>query len=64
MKELSMGYWWNENDEEKLKHFEKNVCQCHFVYNQCHMDWPAIEPEPNLLSHGLALRFTFPQQQT
>ena len=52
---MSVGYWRNDNDKEKLKHLEKNVCQCHFVYNQCHMEWPGIEPKPNLLGHGLAL---------
>jgi len=28
---------------ENTKHPEKNLSQCHFVYQQFDMDWPGIE---------------------
>jgi hypothetical protein len=30
--------WWNYTDRGKPQIFEKNVFQCHFVYNKSHMD--------------------------
>jgi hypothetical protein len=31
------------SDRGKLKYWEKNLFQCHFVHHAFDMDWPAIE---------------------
>jgi hypothetical protein len=35
---------WSELTSGKPKCSERNLCQCHFVNNKSHMDWPGIEP--------------------
>jgi hypothetical protein len=38
-----MAHWWNGSDKEKLKHSEKTLSQCHFVYHKYHMERPVTE---------------------
>jgi hypothetical protein len=30
----------------------ENLPQCHFVYNEPHITWPGLEPEPPLWEAG------------
>jgi hypothetical protein len=39
-----MEHWWNDTDRGKLKYWEKNLSQYHFVHHKTHMDRPGIEP--------------------
>jgi len=48
---MNMEDWWNDNDNGKMKHLEKNLSQCQqSVHHKSHKDWPRIEPrlEPGL----------------
>ena len=29
---MGMEHWWNDTDRGKLKYWERNLSQCHFVY--------------------------------
>jgi hypothetical protein len=35
---LVMEHRWNETDRGKLKYWERNLSQCHFVHHKFHMD--------------------------
>jgi hypothetical protein len=41
-----MDHWWNDTEREKLKYYEKNQIQFHFVHHKSHTDRPEIEPGP------------------
>ena len=46
---MGMEQWWNDTDRGKLKYWERNLTQCHFVRYKSHifyMDWCGIEPAP------------------
>ena len=43
-KEINTEPWWNDNGREKLKYWEKNLSQCHFVQHKSDMDCLEIEP--------------------
>jgi hypothetical protein len=32
--------WWNYTDRRKVKIWQKNLSQCHFVHHKSHKDWP------------------------
>jgi hypothetical protein len=36
---MSRENWWNDNDWVKPKYWEKNLSQCHCVYQYCHTDF-------------------------
>ena len=38
-----MEHWWNDTDWRKLKYWEKNLSQSHFVHHKSHTDWLGIE---------------------
>jgi len=31
-----MEQWWNDTDRGKLKCWEKNLSQCHYIYQKSH----------------------------
>ena len=35
---MSMEQWWNDTDRGKMKYWEKNPSQCHFVCHRFHID--------------------------
>jgi len=35
---MSVEHQWNDSDGGKLKYWEKNQSQCHFVHHRSHMD--------------------------
>jgi len=37
---MGMEHWWNETDKGKLKYWQKNLPQWHFVHHKLHMDRP------------------------
>jgi hypothetical protein len=41
---MIMELCWNDTDREKLKYWEKNLYQCHFVHNS-HTQGRGIEKE-------------------
>jgi hypothetical protein len=41
---MGMEHWWNDTDRGKLKYWERDFSQCHFVRFKFHMDWLGIEP--------------------
>jgi hypothetical protein len=41
--------WWNIIDREKAKNSEKNLSQCHFVHQKCHIDQPVCKPRPPVI---------------
>jgi hypothetical protein len=43
---MSMEQWWNDTDRAKLKYWEENQSQCHFVHHESYMDWPGIKLGP------------------
>jgi hypothetical protein len=54
---------WNDIGSGNPKKSEKTLCQCHFVHNKSHMDWPGVETRlprwqlaTNRLSHGKAFQ--------
>jgi hypothetical protein len=56
---MGMEHWWNGTDRGKLKYWERNLSQCHFIH---HIDGPGIElgpwgerPATNRRSQGTSL---------
>ena len=45
---MGMQHWWNDTDRGKLKYWERNLSQCHFVQHKSHMDWLGIEPNKSV----------------
>jgi hypothetical protein len=35
-------------DRRKPKYWEKNMCQCHFVYHKSHMRWSSIRRDQQM----------------
>jgi len=35
---MNMWHWWDDTDRGKLKGQQKELSQCHFVYNKPRMD--------------------------
>jgi len=46
---MSKVHWWNGIDGGEPKCSEKNLAQYHFVRHRCHMDWPGIDINLNLI---------------
>jgi len=42
---MIMEHGWNDNDREKPKYADKNVCQNHFVH---HIAWAGAGSNPGL----------------
>ena len=43
---MSMEHWWNGSGRGKQKHFEKLLCQWHYVHHKSEIDWREFEGEP------------------
>jgi hypothetical protein len=42
---MSTEHLWND-PEGKLKYYDRNPSQCHFVYHKSHTAWSGIKPGP------------------
>jgi hypothetical protein len=40
---VGVNQWWNYIDMEWMKYWNKNLFQCHSVYQKSHMGWPRVE---------------------
>jgi hypothetical protein len=36
--QMNVEHWWNDADRGKLKYWERNLSQCHFVHHKSYMD--------------------------
>jgi hypothetical protein len=57
-----MEHRWNDTDRGKLKYWEKNVSNCHFVHQKYLVSNPGRRgerPAIDRLSHGTAKRLKF-----
>jgi hypothetical protein len=39
-----MEHWWNGTDRGKLKYWNKNLSQCHFIHYKSYTDLSGNEP--------------------
>jgi len=60
---MAVEHWWNGSDRGKLKYWERNLSQWHFVQHKSHIDWLGIEPgspwwesTTGSLGHGTTLK--------
>ena len=40
-----MEYWWDDTDNGKPKHSEKNLIQCPLVHSKSYAGWPRPKPD-------------------
>ena len=43
---MSVNWWRSDTSKERLKFLDKNLSQCHFVYQN--PTWTGLEPKPGL----------------
>ena len=43
---MGMEQWWKDTDRRKLKYWEKNLSQWHYVRDRSYMIWREIKPRP------------------
>jgi hypothetical protein len=63
MGKMSIGHWWDDNDREKSKQYEKHLSHCHFVNHN--LTWSSLRSNlglcgesmaTNRLTHGTTLK--------
>jgi len=45
---MNMGHWWDDNDNDEIKHLGIKVSQCHFVCHKSHMGQLYLGLKPGL----------------